>query len=95
MERKAGSSSKRDFLAEYEAEQWRAHSDTAASAKRPRIERNEEQDFEAFGKYLTNAVGEQAHFLAAVDVHVAKAGLSYAKEQAYDPRVVLRDLTQA
>ena len=92
MERKAGSSSKRDFLAEYEAEQWRAHSDTAAiGAKRPRIVRNEEEDFEAFGKYLTNAVGEQVHFLAAVDVHVSKDGLSYAKEQS-NPRVVLRAL---
>ena len=102
MERMAASSSKRDFLAEYEAEQKnqlttrkKAHYDTAAiGAKKPRMKRNEEQDSEEFGEYLTTTVGvEQAYFLAAVDVHVAEAGLSYAKEKAYDPRVVLRDLT--
>ena len=93
----AGSSSKRDFLAEYEAEQKnqpttreKAHYDTAAiGAKRPRLAAIEE-----FGELLTRTLGEeQANFLAAVDVHVGEAGISYAKEKANDPRAVLSDLT--
>ena len=95
------SSRKRDFLAEYEAEQKnqpttrkKARHDTAVIGMRPRMKSAEEAAIEEFGELLTMTVGEeQAKFLAAVDVHVADTGLSYAKEKANDPRVVLSDLT--
>ena len=99
----AGSSIKRDFLAEYEAEQaillhyeaeQRNYNTAAIGAKRPRLKRAEEAAVEEFGELLTRTVGEeQAKFLADVDVHVGEAGISYAKEKANGPRAVLSDLT--
>ena len=96
VDRMAGSSNKRDFLAEYEAEQnEKAHYDTVViGAKRPRMRDAEAAAIEEFGELLNRTVGEeQANFLAALDVHVGEAGISYAKEKATDPRAVLSDLT--
>ena len=91
---------KRDYLAEYEAEQKnqpktrkKTRYDTAVIGMRPRKKSTEEAAIEVFEEYLTMTVGqEQAQFLAAVDVHVGEAGLRYAKEKADDTRAVLSDL---
>ena len=74
------SSSKRDYLAEYEAEQKnqpkKARHDTAVIGMRPRMKSTEEAAIEEFEEHLTMTVGEeQAKFLAAVDVHVGEAGI--------------------
>ena len=91
------SSSKRDYLAEYEAEQKnqpkKARHDTAVIGMRPRMTNAEGPIIEEFGELLAMTVGEeQSKFLAAVDVHVTDTGLNYAKEKTDDPRAVLSDL---
>ena len=98
VDRMAGSSNKRDFLAEYDAEACeRAHRSSVvigAARKRTKTRDAEAAAIEEFNQLLNRTLGEeQGFFLHALDVHVGEAGIKYAKEKATDPRAVLSDLT--